>query len=426
VARTLLTEITTGGVTLQDSLARSTALAALPAREQAFARMLLLSALRYRGWCDALMTQLLKSPLASTPPEVIQTLRLGLTQLFYMDVKPHAALNTSVELAGQRHRNLVNAILRRAQREAVDLRHRVELPKTLLPVWLWDKLSACYGPETATTIAAAHLIPPPLDLTILRPDAATPDTLPEGGTWLPSGTLRLGTEAGRVTDLPGYAAGTWQVQDAAAALPARLFGPSLQGQVIADLCAAPGGKTAQLLAAGATVHAVDSAAPRLDRVRENLARLGLSATAILHCADALTWEPPPGEPLDGILLDAPCSATGTLRRHPDVAWHKTPADVRSLVRLQAQLLQRAAALLRPGGVLVYAVCSLLPEEGAEQITGLLAKDRSLSRLPVQPDEVPGLAHSLTAKGDVRTIPCDWGDSGGIDGFYCARLRKNSV
>lgn len=414
IACTILTDICNSGTPLQEALALP-ALVPLPERDRSFVRMLVMTALRRRGWCDAIIARLLRSPAKATPPEVIQALRLGLVQLFYMDVKPHAAVATSVDLVGQGHRGLVNAVLRRAQREAEPLRASAELPERLFPVWLWKTLCRAYGPDKAAAIARQQLETPPLDLTPLRA-GLVPD-----GLRLPTGTVRL-FEAGAVETLPGFAEGAWQVQDAAASLPTRLFGADLSGQTIADLCAAPGGKTAQLAAAGASVFAVDVASTRLERLTANLQRLHLTATPIV--ADAIRWEPP--QPLDGILLDAPCSATGTLRRHPDAAWSKTPDDLKTLVRVQAQLLRRAAEILAPGGTLVYCVCSLLPEEGEAQVVALLAADHApLMRQPVRAEELPGFADCITAMGDVRTTPCDSGESGGIDGFYIARLKKKT-
>ena len=411
VARAILADVMDGRAPVQEAL-NTPALATLTERDRAFVRMLVMTTLRRRGWCDAMLAKLLLSPVSVTPPMVLHTLRLGLVQLFYMNVQPHAAVASSVNLSGPRHRTLVNAVLRRAQREEQTLRASVEQPERLLPQWLWKKLVTAYGSDTAVRIVHQQLETPPLDLLPLKPGE-----IPEGIS-LPNGTIRL-FDAGAVEQLPGYASGTWQVQDAAASLPARLLGTDLRGKIIADLCAAPGGKTAQLAAAGAQVFAIDVAAARLERLQANLARLQLTATPV--AADALHWTPP--QPLDGVLLDAPCSATGTLRRHPDAAWSKTPADVKVLLRVQAQLLQHAAQILAPGGTLVYCVCSLLPEEGEEQVAAFLAANPSFVQVPVTAAEVPGLAACITAQGAVRTTPCDLETSGGIDGFYIVRLRK---
>jgi len=227
---------------------------------------------------------------------------------------------------------------------------------------------------------------------------------------------------GAVGALPGYAEGAWWVQDAAAALPVRLFGP-IDGLRVADLCAAPGGKTAQLAAGGARVTAVDRAPARLDRVRENLARLSLAAELVW--ADAAEWD---AEPFDAVLLDAPCSSTGTIRRHPDIAWLKQPSDIAKLAALQGRLIDRAVALTKPGGKLVYCTCSLEPEEGEDVVAGLLARSPAVRRLPVTPGELFGRDEFITASGDLRTLPCYLPDAdsrfSGLDGFYAARLVKH--
>jgi 16S rRNA (cytosine967-C5)-methyltransferase len=240
------------------------------------------------------------------------------------------------------------------------------------------------------------------------------------GRVLPTGTVRS-TAQGQISLLPGFNEGAWWVQDAAAAIPARLLG-DVGGKSVADLCAAPGGKTAQLAFAGARVTAVDRSANRLGRVRENLARLSLAAEMIT--ADATEWA---GRPFEAVLVDAPCSSTGTIRRHPDVAWLKREADVAQLTGLQARLLNRAITLLKPGGTLVYCVCSLEPEEGEQQIEALLGREASLERLPIAPGEIAGTAEFINPAGDLRTLPCQWPDPeprmAGLDGFYAARLRR---
>ena len=223
-------------------------------------------------------------------------------------------------------------------------------------------------------------------------------------------TLRR-SAGGPVEELPGYAGGAWWVQDAAAALPARLL-PDLAGRTVLDLCAAPGGKTAQLAAAGARVVALEASARRAERLRANLARLQLAAEVVI--ADARAWRPP--APVERVLLDAPCTATGTIRRHPDIPWHKTPADVARLAALQRELLAAALDMLQPGGIMVYASCSLQPEEGAWLIDRALADGLPAERLPIGPQELGGLAVDLSAAGDVRTLPCHLAGQGGLDGF----------
>jgi 16S rRNA (cytosine967-C5)-methyltransferase len=240
---------------------------------------------------------------------------------------------------------------------------------------------------------------------------------------LSTGSLRL-VEAGVVPDLPGYAEEAWWVQDAAAALPARLLGP-VQGQSVADLCAAPGGKTAQLATQGAHVTVVDGSKNRLQRLGENMQRLGLSAQVTVVAADIETFEP--GTMFDAVLLDAPCSATGTIRRHPDILHLKTPDDIVRLAALQSRLLAKAAGLVKPGGLLVYCTCSLEPEEGPNQITQFLAENANFERVAIAPDDIGGDASWVTAHGDLRTLPFhaagSFPEAQGLDGFFAARLRR---
>ena len=264
----------------------------------------------------------------------------------------------------------------------------------------------------AASAAAAHLIEAPLDLTP-RSNADFWAGQLEAEK-LPTGTLRR-FGGGAITELPGFAEGAWWVQDAAATLPARLLG-DIAGKSVADLCAAPGGKTMQLCAAGANVTAVDISARRMTRLGENLARAGLAAELVT--ADASKWAP--GRTFDALLLDAPCSGTGTLRRHPDIAWLKDEEDVGRLTLTQDRLLLRATELLKPGGTLVYAVCSLQEDEGPARFDALLGRDKRLRRQPVELAELPGLEAAITTEGDVRTLPSMWSDRGGLDGFFIGR------
>jgi 16S rRNA (cytosine967-C5)-methyltransferase len=277
---------------------------------------------------------------------------------------------------------------------------------------------AAYGEATARRIAEAQLAEPPLDLTVQNDPDGWAEKL--DATRLPSGTLRLTGARGDVRKLPGYDEGAWWVQDAAAALPARLLG-DVEGQRVFDLCAAPGGKTAQLAAAGAYVMAIDRSEARLRQLEGNLSRLSLAAATV--AAEIQDWTPPdtPGK----ILLDAPCTATGTLRRHPDIAYLKRPEDASAMAELQAALLVAAADMLAPGGTLVYAVCSLEPEEGVERVAALLQSRNDFERAPVTADKLGVPADAVTADGDLRTLPCHWAEQGGMDGFYAARLRKRA-
>jgi len=359
------------------------------------------------GTLDAVLEPLLKK---APPPPVLHVLRIGAAGLLLLDTPPHAAVATAVGLARTKgltpFAGLVNAVLRRVAEGGQASLDGLDGPRLDTPGWMWQ----AWGRE-ARAIALAHLVEAPLDL-CLKPGAAVPEgaeKLPTGGWRCPHGT--------RVTTLPGFAEGDFWVQDAAATVPVQLLAPQ-PGERIADLCAAPGGKTAQLALSGAAVTAVESHASRLARLRENLARLHLSVETVL--ADAGVWQP--SAPLDAVLLDAPCSATGTIRRHPDVMYLKRPRDITGLMAQQDRLLDAACAMLRPGGRLVYAVCSLQPEEGAARI------ESALSRLPMQaapfaPEELAFLPEALTPSGHMRTTPALWPERHGMDGFFAARLIR---
>jgi 16S rRNA (cytosine967-C5)-methyltransferase len=291
------------------------------------------------------------------------------------------------------------------------------------PDWLARRWNAAYGQETARAIAAAHLQGAALDITVQSDAVEWAERL--GGVALPTGSVRLHEIRSPVAELPGYAEGQWWVQDAAAALPAILLGVK-PGDRVADLCAAPGGKTAQLAAAGASVLAVDRSSPRLERLSQNFSRLGLEAE--IRVGDALAL--PDEAAFDAVLLDAPCSATGTLRRHPDVAWTKTESDIGRLIGLQKRLFDKAATLVRPGGRLVYCTCSLEREEGEAQVTTFLTRNPDFERVPVRPEELGGLSEVIDPSGDLRTLPAHLNGvapeaRGGLDGFFATRLRRKA-
>jgi len=401
------------------------ALAGLAPADRAFARRLVATVLRRRGEIDHLLQRFLERPLPATADYCRAVLRLGLAQLLFLETPPHAAVDTSVRLvrsgptADSRFAGLVNAVLRRAGREGAGLLQPDNAGHRNTPRWLWQSWVNRWDSATAAAIAAAHLIEPPLDLTPRDPGTVSDLARRLDATILPTGSLRL-MRPGPLTALAGYEDGQWWVQDAAAALPARLLG-AVSGQRVADLCAAPGGKTLQLAAAGARVTAVDSDAARLKRLAANLTRLHLSADLVT--ADIETWRS--RRSFDAVLLDAPCSATGTLRRHPDIAGRRQPADVAERAALQSHLLQAAARLVRPGGLLVYAVCSLQAEEGPDVITSFLRTDRSFARRPIQPGEVGGEDRFVSRNGDLQTHPGLWTEHGSIDGFYAARIMRTA-
>jgi 16S rRNA (cytosine967-C5)-methyltransferase len=386
------------------------ALDALPAvdpRDRAAAHRLAAAVLRRMGTLDAVLEPFLRKE----PPEPVRNiLRIGAAGLLLLETPGHAAVATAVSLAKRRgltpFAGLINAVLRKVASAGPAALDDLDPPRLDTPAWLWT----AWG-QSARVIATAHQVEAPLDVT-LKPGVATP----EAGTLLPTGSVRFPAGT-RVADIPGFEAGDLWVQDAAAALPARLLAAQ-PGESVADLCAAPGGKTAQLAAAGAAVTAVERDPARIDRLAANLKRWELHADVI--CADATTWTPP--AQFDAILLDAPCSATGTIRRHPDVARIKRPRDVQTVTQAQDKLLQAAAAMLRPGGRLIYAVCSLQPEEGPPRIAQAVAKC-GLRHDPFRPDELAALPEALTRDGFLATHPGLWRDRGGMDGFFAARLLK---
>src|SRR5271156_5759566 len=343
---------------LDDAIDDNPPMQQLSGRDRAFARLLVATVLRRLGQIDALIADCLSTPLAPRAASVHDILRLGVAPLLFLRTPPPAAGATSVDLAHSRgflsHKGLVNAVLRRLSIEGAARIEDQDAPRLNTPDWLWQSWSRSYGGATARAIAVSHLREAPLDLTVRDDVEAWCDKLQ--GILLPTGTLRRAA-GGSLVMLPGYAEGAWWVQDAAAALPARLFG-DLCGRDVVDLCAAPGGKTAQLATAGAR---------RLERLVANLDRLAVPIEAV--AADALTWRPP--RPVDAVLLDAPCSTTGAIRRHPDVPHLKQPDDVARLAVVQDNLMRAAIDMLRPGGTLIYCTCSLEPEEGPERISRLL-------------------------------------------------------
>jgi 16S rRNA (cytosine967-C5)-methyltransferase len=375
------------------------------------------TALRRLGQIDAVLDRFMRARPKAV--RVHNLLRLGAAQLLFLDTPAHAAVGEAVALATGPHdyaKGLVNAVLRRVGREGPEALARQDAARLNTPDWLWDSWKCAYSEPAAHALATAHLAEPPLDVTVKTDPEDWAMRL--GGERLYGNTVRR-PAGGAIENLPGFAEGAWWIQDAAAALPARLLGDA-RGRTVIDLCAAPGGKTAQLAAAGAAVTAVELSDRRAGRLRSNLQRLRLEAR--IEVADALSWRPL--RPASRVLLDAPCSATGTIRRHPDIAWHKSPADVTRMAALQQRLLAAAVAMLEPGGVLVYASCSLQPEEGHEVIARALAAGLPLARLPVEASELDGLAVDLTPEGDVRTLPCQLAGRGGLDGFFIARLRRH--
>ena len=429
-ALALLTAVLRDHRPLDEALAQAQAgdgaMARLDPRDRAFARLLVATTLRRLGQIDGVLATCLAQPLKPARARITDILRLGLTQILFLETPPHAGVDTAVRLtrtdpapAGRRLTGLVNAVLRRIARDRQDLLSGpLADPQANIPDWLWTSWDAAYGAETTVRIARAHMTEPPLDLTLRDPADRALWARRLDARVMPNGSLRR-PSGGRIEDLPGYGEGAWWVQDMAAALAVPLFG-QVRGLRVADLCAAPGGKTAQLAAAGARVTAVDRAQVRVRWLQQNLARLHLGATCIV--ADAIDWRPP--EPMDAVLIDAPCSATGTLRRHPDIAHLKSPAVVVAMAAVQRRLMAAASAMVRPGGLVVYCVCSLQPEESIGVLDAVLSETPALERVPVTPEDCAGLADLVTPEGDVRSLPCHLAEAGGMDGFFIARLRRS--
>ena len=415
--------------TLDDQLDGSAAhpgLKTLPDRDRALMRRLVATILRRLGTLGHVLARLLDRGMPSDAPRAQRALLIGAAQILWMDVPDHAAVDLSVRLVqsdrrAAKYAGLVNAVLRRCAREGEGLIAEVKAEMLDLPPWLAKRWIAHYGEATAREMAVAIGFEPSLDLTVKADAAQWASRL--HGMQLPTGSVRTLLQ-GSVTMLPGFAEGQWWVQDAAAALPARLLG-DVAGKTILDLCAAPGGKTAQLAIAGAEVIAIDRSPARMARLRDNLVRLSLQAEAVV--TDACEWQSTNQGGFDGILLDAPCTSTGTIRRHPDVAWLRQEDDIAQLATLQKRLLQKAVSLLRPGGTLVYCTCSLEPEEGEGIIAELLAAEAGLRRVPIEPSEVGGVTELISGDGDLRTLPCHLPHAdprlAGLDGFYAARLVR---
>jgi 16S rRNA (cytosine967-C5)-methyltransferase len=392
----------------------------LAPRDRAFVRLLVATTLRRLGQIDAVLGEF----LTRRPPDLERdALRFGVAQLLFLNTAPHAAVGTTVALVRARGQErltgMVNAIMRRVAEQGAALIADQDAGRLNTVDWLWQSWARTYGADTASAIALAHLGDPPLDLSLKDAATAVDWVARLDATPLPTGTLRRYTP-GRVTDLDGFSEGAWWVQDAAAALPAKILLAALRdvnAPRVVDLCAAPGGKTAQLAAAGCTVTSVDVAPERLRLLTDNLARLKLTADVVT--ADAVTWRPP--EPADAVLLDAPCSATGTLRRHPDLPHLKQATDIAGFAENQRRLLAAALDMVKPGGLVLYSVCSLQQEEGPEVVATAGAK---ATRVPIDADWIGGLGELLTPDGALRVLPCHLAAQGGMDGFFGVMLKKN--
>ncbi|ODT72813.1 MAG: hypothetical protein ABS75_02475 [Pelagibacterium sp. SCN 63-23] len=391
-------------------------------RDRALANRLVTTALRRHGQIDAMLADLLDKGLPPRSGTFEAVLRLSLAQLVFLpDLGAHSALFLAVEAIKRdqkaRHlAGLMNAVLRKAQ--ANSARYGLMDDMVLLPARFRDSWAQAYGEAALAGFAEALIEGAALDLTLRDDDDALVEAL--GAERLLADSVRLESRDRPVEALPFYDEGRWWVQDLAAAIPARLMGLPA-GSTVLDLCAAPGGKTAQLLKDGYKVTALDQDVTRLARLRTNMTRLGYAPVVVE--ADAGSYAP--AMPFDGILLDAPCSATGTFRRHPEVLWHRSAADIAGRVRLQQALLTNAMRCLAPGGTLIYCVCSLEPEEGEGQVDWVRDALPGLTLHPIAPDELPGLTEALTTDGQVRTHPAmrPGRRNSGLDGFFVARFRR---
>lgn len=416
VAFDLLRSVTAKNKSYDDAMVLHDGFRRLPLRDRAFVRKIVTTALRRLGQIDALISHCLKRDLPTKAIVVHDILRIAVTEIIFLKFPPHAAVDSAVTLVGSRNfpklMGLTNAVLRRLVTEGQELLNR--FPEALnIPKWMLESWKRAYGDTDTQEIIVSLLREPSLDITVKNNKEFWADKL--DADVLSLGSLRKRFD-GRIEEMPGFAEGEWWVQDAAAAIPVSLLG-DVSGMQILDICAAPGGKTAQLAAAGAIVTAIDRSSGRLKRLEKNLIRLGLQANIVT--ADVTEWVC--NKKFDAVLLDPPCSATGTIRRHPDILYSKTTNDLAKLVRLQESLLVRSSQLVKPGGKLIFCTCSLEVEEGESQIERFLSTSNSFKRQTIKDNEVGGHSPFINEQGDLRTLPFYLKEVGGIDGFFASRL-----
>lgn len=413
VALSVLNDIFFRGKSMDEGFERARDFPKLEPRDRAFARLLVTTVLKRARQMDEALAKLLKDPLSELrPPQLINLFRLGIAQFAFLETPAHAVVDTCVDMAGKQ-KSLVNAVMRRLTREGFTHLEPRDAGRVNTPDWLWQKWMDDYGVETALGIAAANLAEAPVDFTVKSDAEGWARKL--DATLLPTGSLRK-PSGGFIPDLAGYNDGEWWVQGAAAALPAKVLG-DVRGKTVVDLCAAPGGKTAQLAAAGADVFAIDRSAPRMKRLEENMSRLKLAVATVV--ADGGQWQPP--KKVDAVLLDAPCTATGTIRHQPDVLHAKEIADHDKHVALQRKLMLNAVKMLKDGGQMIYCTCSLQKDEGERQADWLLAQGLGVRLVPIEWPEISGM---ITPRGEIRTLPSHWLELGGMDGFYVAKFVRS--
>lgn len=414
------------GLTLDESLESVLAKSkGLEPRDRSFCINLSFTFFRELGAIDYVVSQHLIKPLPKTAEWARTWLRLGVAQLLFLRVPDHAAVSETVSAVGEHmhpsaktYKNLVNAVLRAVAKKK---EQHVEIiknrPELSLPSWLWTRWRKNYGNQAAQEIARVHHNPPPLHICLKKEDLVLIEKLSAKKIFK---NIYCLTSRGRIEELPGFYDGVWWVQDVAASLPSLLFG-SVEGKHVLDICAAPGGKTLSLATQGALVTALDLSKLRLKLLEENLNRTKLKAEIV--AADILTYEFT--KLFEGVLLDAPCSSTGTLRRHPDIAYLKTEKDILRLATLQKKLIKKAFSNVKTGGLLIYCVCSLEPEEGEEIVRDFLKQESTAKLIPITSQELDCDSHWITSEGFLRTLPCYLSEQGGMDGFFAARLLRQS-
>ena len=423
VAYQILAEVLLRKTPLDQVLTRHVEFNILEGRDRSFVRMLVSTALRRKGQIDDLIRRAVDKDKDLHPQSLVIVLYVGITQVLFMNVPHHAAVDTTVNLAElenmERQKGFINAILRRMTSEGQEWRKLQDIVQMNIPPWLLKQWIADYGLNGAAEIAQASLAEAQTDISLKSQNEKAYWAGELEASVLPTGSIRR-QGGGNITELNGFDDGAWWVQDASASLPAKLFG-DLNGKMAVDLCAAPGGKTAQLAAGGAHVIAVDRSAKRLEILKENMERLQLTDRVEVTVGDGAIWQP--AEPVDAVLLDAPCTATGTIRRHPDVMHLKSEKDLTQLCDLQARLLDNAAAMVKSGGTLIYCTCSLQKLEGEQQVNTFLINHPEFQRSAITADDIGGVAELITEDGDLRILPYHLAPSGGMDGFYVVRLVK---